>query len=116
MTIRDSIEVDLNNLPDRFDMDVENESYTFVFQYNDVSEQFTVDLLDEENEPIVEGYPLVLDVPLFDGINNSKLPVWRIVPMDESDQEVELLPDNFQNTVKLLIDDIDLGDDDDGGD
>jgi len=112
MTERDQIEVDKEDLPYQFDLDVENTTYTFSFQYNDVLQVFTVDLYDSDGNAIILGEPLILNQPLWYGRDDERLPVWDIVPMDESGQTTELTYDNFGVSVFLLIDDLVAGDED----
>lgn len=112
MTMRDSIEIDLNSIPYSFDVDIEDDTYTLTIQYNEILEQYTVDLAFIDGTKIISGEPMILGVPLWYGRSSPDLPVWSIVPMDESGQADRVSPDNLEQTVFLLIDD--MGDDEDG--
>lgn len=112
MTLRDQIEIDRDSIPYSFDLDIEEVSFTFGIKYNDVSGLFSVSLSTIDGTKIVDDDPLILNQPLFYGRTDPKLPVWSIVPMDESGQETEITWDNFGTSVLLLIDD--LGGDEDG--
>jgi len=114
---RDYIEVDPDDFPYSVDVELSDTLYTLAFQYNDLSENITVDLLDSDGNPIVLGEFVVLDVPLWYHSTDPRLPGETIIPMDETGHEERVTMDNLNRTVFLAIDDIsddDLGDDDDG--
>lgn len=108
--MRDYIPISKENLPERFEFDLAEETFTFEVFYNEVGDFFTVNLYDLNDNPIVLGEKLVLNVPLWSDIVNSKLPAPSLIPLDESGKEDRISYDNFGETVFLYIDDV--GEDD----
>lgn len=106
MTKRDMIEVDLDDLPYSVDIPIEDTVYTLSFEYNEVARSYSVDVADADGNDLYLGWRLILNQPLWYGIADQRLPVWSIIPMDESGQAKELTPENFQRSVFLLIDDL----------
>ena len=110
MTLRDTIEVTKADLPYSTEIDVETETFTLVFMYNDIVRGYSVDLYDADGKSIILDWRIMLNQPLWHGIVNERLPVWSIVPMDESGQAKKLTPENFGESVFLCIDDLVEGD------
>ncbi|MDE3837940.1 hypothetical protein C0966_00765 [Bacillus methanolicus] len=103
--MRDYILIDKENLPEQFEIDLANETYVLEFNYNKTYDFFTVDLYDINMNPIVLGEKLVINIPLWSNITDSRLPAPSLVPMDESGKAERITYDNFGETVFLFIDD-----------
>ncbi|MEY9097073.1 hypothetical protein [Paenibacillus sp. RC84] len=100
------IEKDL--IPYRFDMSLAGRVYTFEVHYNEEFDFFTLDLeLDEE--VLVTGEKIVYEMPLFDGIEDSRFPQLTLVPFDESGLSNEVNWNTLNETVFIYLPD---GDDD----
>ncbi|WP_204120248.1 phage baseplate plug family protein [Levilactobacillus wangkuiensis] len=115
MPKRDSIIFDLNNLPDRQEIEFENGVFDLTLQYNDTSHIFTIDMvsIDDETHQIL-GEPLTYGVPLWYWASYDWLPPERLVPMDEAGLQSSITLGNFQDSTFILDDSLDEEGDDDG--
>ncbi|WP_288846691.1 phage baseplate plug protein [uncultured Fructobacillus sp.] len=104
MSLRPYIDIDTDNLPVRFEFSFGIKTFNIEVHYNTVGDFFTVTIYDYNMNPIVIGEKMVINQPLWDTNSNSKLPIERIVPMDESGNETEITKDNFGKTVFLFLD------------
>nr|WP_204120287.1 hypothetical protein [Levilactobacillus wangkuiensis] len=84
-------------------IDLDSGSYLFSFQYNEVDQQFTIDIADLEGNAIKAGIVVMAGQPLWTA-NIEGLPAETIIPMDESGNEVEVTFGNFGDTMQLVID------------
>jgi hypothetical protein len=100
------IEIDKENLPERFDIELGVELFTMEVDYNQTGDFFTVDLYQYDNpEPLVLGEKLMLNQPLFRDIEDSRFPAPTLIPIDPSGKENRITWDNFGVTVFLVVDD-----------
>lgn len=102
----DYIDIDPEEIPLTFEHDIEEDTFTFGINYNEKYDFFTLDLWDVNGKPIVMGEKLMLNMPLFGDIVDERLPVTRIIPMDESGEAKRISKDNFYKTVFLCFDDL----------
>lgn len=104
----DYIEINKDELPESFEIDLANETFTLAFSYNETGDFFTCNLYrpnDEGiNEPLVLGEKLVLNRPLWEDITTLKMPAPTLIPMDLSGTETRISFDNLGKTVFLYID------------
>jgi len=112
MAKRDYIDIDKEEVPVVFDIDLAEDTFTMGINYNQTNDFFTVDLWDSEGNVIVRGEKMVLNRPLFEDLVDERLPAPTLVPMDEAGREDRITYENFGVTVFLYIDDI--GDETDG--
>lgn len=105
----DYIEIDKENIPETFEIDLADETFTLTFKYNQTADHFTVDLqkLDENGLMITlcDGEKLVLNKPLWSDFTNLEFPAPSLVPMDESRTESRITWENLGEKVFLYIDD-----------
>lgn len=103
------IPVDKENIPEYFTIELGNETFTLAFAYNEVGDFFTCDLLKQnemgEDEEMVMGEKLVLNMPLWSDFTNQDLPGPQLIPLDLSGQEKRITWDNFTKTVFLYVND-----------
>jgi hypothetical protein len=103
----DFIDVNKSELPERFDIDLADETFTLQFNYNETGDFFTVDLYRPNNltedEPIVLGEKLTLNIPLWSDVSSLELPAPTVVPMDHAGKERRITFDNFGTTVFLYL-------------
>jgi len=95
------IEIDKELIPYRFDITLAGEVFLFDVRYNEQADVFTVDLFDVNEDPIVYGEPLVLGQPLFSDLNDERLPLDELTPLDLSGRESRVTYDNLGKTVFL---------------
>jgi hypothetical protein len=96
------IPIEKENIPYRFEVELEAEIYEMEMRYNDTYDFFTIDLY-KDNEPLVYGEKVVYGVPLFSNVRDLRFPVVTITPMDEAGLEHEVTYENFQETVFLAV-------------
>ncbi|GEO67301.1 phage baseplate plug family protein [Levilactobacillus spicheri] len=103
---RDTIEFDLNNLPDCREIDLENGTFDLTLQKNDTSGVLSIDLESVDNpDHKIMGEPLTYGVPLWYWCHENWLPPERLVPLDESGQSSTCSIANLQDSVFLADDD-----------
>ena len=107
MSQRDYIPIDVDDLPEIFEIELADITFNFGVSYNAVGDFFTVDLYDEDLNPIILGEKLVLNHRLWAYVNDDRLPAVDLVPMDESGIATYCGIDEFMKTVFLYEDDVD---------
>lgn len=95
------IEIDKDLIPYRFDITLGNSVYFMEFRYNRSSDFFTVDLLDQEENALVLGEPLIYGQQLFADVDDIRFPISRLVPLDHSGIENRVSWENLGKTVFL---------------
>lgn len=106
MAQRDYIPVDVDDLPELFELDIDDVTYVFGINYNEVGGFYTVDLYDEDENPIALGEKMVLNHRLWANLVDRRLPMRDIVPMDESGKATDVNPKTLGQTVFLYLDDL----------
>ncbi|EHU8535087.1 hypothetical protein KZR37_002849 [Listeria monocytogenes] len=107
MAIRNYIPIELDNIPEIFEFDFDDDrSFLFSINYAESQDLFSVDLYDMEGEPIVLGERLVLNERLWSDVIDDRLPSVDLVPLDESGKEIRISKENFTKTVFLYFDDL----------
>ncbi|WP_416730308.1 phage baseplate plug family protein [Fictibacillus sp. JL2B1089] len=106
------IDVNKEELPERFDIDLADETFTLQFSYNETGDFFSVDLYRPDNFdndiPLILGEKLTLNQPLWSDFSSLDLPAPSIVPMDLAKSEGRLTWDNFGSSVFLyIVDEVD---------
>lgn len=96
------IPIEKDNIPYRFEVELEAELFEMEIRYNETYDFFTIDLYKNGN-PLVYGEKVVYGVPLFTNVRDLRFPVVSITPMDEAGLEHEVTYDNFQETVFLAV-------------
>lgn len=96
------IPIEKENIPYRFEIELEAEIFEMEIRYNDLYDFFTIDLY-KDGEPLVYGEKIVYGVPLFQDVRDLRFPAVDIVPMDEAGLENQVTYENFQKTVFLTV-------------
>jgi hypothetical protein len=100
------IEINKENLPERFDIELGMELFTMEIDYNQTADFFTVDLYQYDNpEPLVLGEKMMLNQQLFRDIEDSRFPAPTLIPIDPAGKEERITWENFGVTVFLVVDD-----------
>lgn len=109
MAIYDTIPCDPDQLPYNYDIDFDGKHYTLLFQYNKFCDQIIVTISDDQGEIAAE--PLVLNQILFAEVSyKERLPMVTLIPLDESQIQIEVNIDNLNKTVEIANVDIELDD------
>ena len=77
------IRINKKKIPYRTTIRLGDTSFTFVFRYNSVTDQFTADLSVGE-ETLVVGEPLIYGSPLFRDVYDERFPPVALVPFDST--------------------------------
>lgn len=96
------INIDKNLIPYRFDISIENETFTFKVDYNSSKDFFTIDLF-KNDEIIVVGEKLVYGKPLFTTSMYKNIPNVPIIPYDISENTERITYDNLNKDVFLYL-------------
>lgn len=104
--MRNYIPIDVNDLPDIFDIEIVDEVYTLRVDYNRLADYYTITIQKDgitllEQEPLVLGQLVGIDIP------DPRLPRIDLRVMDETAQATDAGQGNFGNNVKLYFDVID---------
>jgi hypothetical protein len=98
------IEIDKNNLPERFDIELGAELFSIEVNYNETGDFFTIDLY-KNDEPLVLGEKIMYNQPLFQDVEDSRFPAPQLIATDLSGKESRVTWDNFGVTVFLVVND-----------
>jgi hypothetical protein len=96
------IPIEKDNIPYRFEIELEAEIFEMEIRYNGTYDFFTIDLY-KDREPLIYGEKVVYGVPLFSNVRDLRFPVVTITPIDEAGLENQVTYENFQETVFLAV-------------
>ncbi|MEV9639470.1 hypothetical protein ABZ756_02080 [Mammaliicoccus sciuri] len=96
------IEIDKDEIPYRFTIDLADEEFEFEINYNNRFDFFTIDLY-KDGRTLVVGEKLILDRPLFTDLVDIELPKVTITPKDRSNNETRITYDNLEKTAFLFV-------------
>lgn len=104
--MRNYIPVDVNNMPDIFDISLANDVFTFRIDYNEVADYYTVTIWRNgkrllTQEPLLLGQLVGIDIP------NPELPRIDIRTMDETGTATDAGKGNFGYDVQMYLDVVD---------
>lgn len=106
--MRQYIPVDVDDMPDIFDIALAGDTYTFRIDYNSVADVYTVTIIHDD-AVIIRQEPLLLGQLIGIAIPNPELPTIDLRVMDESGQADDAGKGNFggSNNVQIYLDVID---------
>ncbi|WP_105965000.1 phage baseplate plug family protein [Apilactobacillus micheneri] len=96
---------EINDHPIQFDIELSNKTYSMVFKYNSYADCYYCSLYDAYDVPLVMSEKLVYGMALFENITDPRLPLERLIPLDESNTQSEVNKETFGKTVFLVFDD-----------
>lgn len=96
------IEIEKENIPYRFEIELGIEIFEFEIRYNDTYDFFTIDLY-KDGEALVYGEKIVYGVPLFSDIYDERFPAPTIIPLDPAGLESCVTFENLNETVFLMV-------------
>jgi hypothetical protein len=104
--MRNYIPVDVDDLPDIFDIKIVDEVFVIRIDYNSFADFYTITIQKDEKtliqqEPLILGQLVGIDIP------DSRLPRIDIRVMDETEQATDAGQGNFGENVKLYFDVVD---------
>lgn len=104
--MRNYIDVDVNDLPDIFDINIVDEEYVIRVDYNSFADYYTI-TIQKDGETLLEQEPLILGQLVGIDIPDPRLPRVDIRVMDETNQARDAGKGNFGENVKLYFDAVD---------
>lgn len=105
--MRRYIPVDVDDLPDIFDIRLAGELYTFRVDYNDFADYYTVTIWDADDNLLLNQQPLILGELVGYDLPDLRLPRIDIRVMDESNNAEDAGRGNFGDTVQMYLDVVD---------
>ncbi|GLC88261.1 phage baseplate plug family protein [Lysinibacillus piscis] len=96
------IEIDKNEIPYAFEMELAGEIFGFEVNYNRAHDFFTLDLF-KNGGALVVGEKLILNRPLFRNRVSSELPNVQIIPKDRAHSATRITYENLNETVFLYV-------------
>jgi hypothetical protein len=101
------MDIDKTSIPYEFQMDIAEDEFTFVIDYNKRFDFFTMDLY-KNDILIIKGEKIVYGRALFGSYpDDSVIPEWPIIPFDEAGKETRVGWDQLNETVFLFLGDPD---------
>lgn len=104
--MRDYIDIDVDDLPDIFDINIVDEEYVMRIDYNRFADFYTI-TIQKDGETLVEQEPLILGQLVGIDIPDPRLPRVDIRVMDETGQAKDAGRGNFGESVRLYFDVVD---------
>lgn len=118
--VYDIIPIDKDMLPERFDIDLGDETFTMQTNYNETGDFFTIDLfkigVNGEDEDFIMGEKLVLGRALWIDVPRVDIPAPTLIPLDIGMKAKRISYDNLGESVFLYIADGSGVDEDDDTD
>ena len=85
-----------------FTVELDGETFALHLQFNERDGAWYVDILTAEDDPIVMGRKVVLDLPLFGRYRDERLPVGQLVAVDTSGLQIEPAYGDLGRRVQLV--------------
>lgn len=105
--MRRYIPVDVNDLPDIFDINLAGETFTFRIDYNDIADYYLCTIWDSEGNMLLTQQPLQMGELVGFDMPDVRLPRIDIRVMDESGQATDAGMGNFGSSVQMYLDVVD---------
>lgn len=96
------IDIDKNEIPYTFEMELAGEIFEFEVNYNHAYDFFTLDLF-KNGGALVVGEKLILNRPLFINRTSIELPKVQIIPKDRANSATRITYENLNETVFLYV-------------
>lgn len=85
-----------------FPITLEGTVFIFHFRFNERMDRWIWDVNDVNDDPIVNGVPLLYGLPLLDRYKSNSLPLGRFVLTDETGDERNPSREDLGDDFKLL--------------
>lgn len=83
-------------------IELEGEIYTLAFRFNERMSKWALDILTEEEDPIVSGLLLLTNVPLLDSLTVEGLPPGDLMALDRANLQRDAGADNLGEDINLF--------------
>lgn len=104
MSYRGKFDIDTTNIPQIFSTTFGNTTVSIGINYNEFGDFYTVDLYDNQGNPVVMGEKLIYGKRLWRNYVDARIPSVDLVALDESGNENICNKATFGKTVFLYID------------
>lgn len=105
--MRRYIPVDVNNLPDIFDIQLAGALYNFRVDYNEIADFYTITIWDAQENLLLDQQPMILGELVGFDLQDQRLPRVDIRIMDETEKSTDAGKGNFGSSVQMHLDVID---------
>ncbi|MBA2914862.1 hypothetical protein HCN73_00475 [Lactobacillus crispatus] len=105
--MRRYIPIDVDDLPDIFDISLAGGVYTFRIDYNEIADYYTVTIWDADSNLLLTQEPLILGELVGYDLPDKRLPRIDLRVMDETNQANDVGKCNFGYTVQIYLDVVD---------
>ncbi|OXC23202.1 hypothetical protein AYP92_08055 [Lactobacillus crispatus] len=105
--MRRYIPIDVDDLPDIFDISLAGGVYTFRIDYNEIADYYTVTIWDADSNLLLTQEPLILGELVGYDLPDKRLPRIDLRVMDETNQANDAGKGNFGYTVQIYLDVVD---------
>lgn len=104
MAYRSVFEIDPAEVPFTFEAEFGNDVFVIGINYNELGDFYSVDLFNDQGEPIILGEKMIYGKRLWRRYAGSDLPAIDLLPLDESGRTTVCNKQTFGKTVFLYID------------
>lgn len=101
------VPINIDDIPDIFDINLAGETYTFRIDYNEVKDYYLITILDSDGNTLLGQEPLLLGQLVGIDIPRPELPETDLKTMDETGRATDAGQGEFGFDVKLYEDDVD---------
>lgn len=106
--MRDYIPINVNDLPEIFDITLAGDLFTFRIDYNSVQDYYTCTIMDQNNVTLIRQEPLLLGQIVGIDIPDNRLPTVDLKVMDETGKAKDAGKGEFGvGNVQLYLDVVD---------
>ncbi|MBW0437281.1 hypothetical protein KDZ21_03530 [Lactobacillus crispatus] len=105
--MRRYIPVDIDDLPDIFDISLAGSVYTFRIDYNEIADYYTVTIWDADSNLLLTQEPITLNELVGYDLPDKRLPRVDLRVMDETGQATSAGKGDFGYNVQIYLDVVD---------
>lgn len=89
--------------PQQFQCRIRRIMFEFVVRYNAEGDFYTIDVLDQDGDPIVYGRPVIYGADVLDGIIDDRLPAVSLIAADLAGRRHEVGRGSLGEDVQLWV-------------
>lgn len=89
-----------------FRLDLQGRAYNFYIRYNERMNLWTMNLSDEDNQPIIVGKLIFTGLDILYGMTDLRLPPGPIIPFEETGKVVDAGADDLGESVNVFYDEV----------
>lgn len=89
--------------PQKFQCRIRRVMLEFVVRYNAEGDFYTIDVLDQDGDPIIYGRPVIYGADVLDGIIDDRLPLVSLIAADLAGQRHNVGQGTLGEDVQLWV-------------